>query len=125
MRLYIAGPISADPSRTVAEKVASFRDVSGWLMDKGYETVPAIDVPPECGLSREECTALTERPGRVGQGDHSWECYMKYDLRAMLLCDGVALLPKWLLSPGARIEVNTAIAVGLPVQGATEWLLAT
>lgn len=122
-RIYVAGPISGDPSRTFEEKAAAFERAAALLDEHGYVGVPATYVDPSCGLSPAECVA-SQRHEMVsqGQGKHSWECYMRSDLRALLSCDGVALLPAWELSPGARVEFNTAVSVNLPARPLDWWL---
>lgn len=122
-RLYIAGPISADPSRTFEEKWAAFDIAAERLAAAGYEAVPATGIDPDCGLTPEACTAQQKHvSASQGGGKHSWECYMKADLRELLTCDGVALLRGWQMSPGARIEFTTAVAVGIEARDVDEWV---
>lgn len=52
----------------------------------------------------------------------SWDECLRYDLRRMLTCNGVAVLDDWSLSPGARLECSTASAVGLPVRRYLDWV---
>lgn len=44
-----------------------------------------------------------------------WNSYMKQAIRQMLTCDVVAVLPGWMESKGACIEVNLARRLGLDV----------
>jgi hypothetical protein len=46
---------------------------------------------------------------------HSWECYLKYDIKAMLTCEGIYLIPGWEGSPGARLELFVAAQTGLKI----------
>ena len=46
---------------------------------------------------------------------HTWECYLRHDLVAMLACDAVAMLDGWETSHGARLEHATAVACGMAV----------
>ena len=122
--LYVSGPISSDPSRTFEQKKAEFDAAGARLAALGYEPLLPTDLEGECGLTAEECLAKQQhKMVSQGQGKHSWECYLKGDLRAMLQCDGVALLPAWHMSPGARLEVNTAYAVGMDVRPVEGWPL--
>jgi hypothetical protein len=41
----------------------------------------------------------------------------------MLDCDGVALLPDWEFSTGARNEVNVAGLLKMPVKTYTDWIV--
>lgn len=52
----------------------------------------------------------------------TWVDYMKADLAALLTCDGVATLPGWQESRGARVEVELAHALQIPVMPAFEWI---
>lgn len=122
-RLYISGTISSDPLLTFEQAKARFEEAKALLLECRYEVVSPIDMEGECGRTPEECleTQRHPMPGQ-GQGNHSWECYLRGDIRAMLLCDGVALLPNWHLSAGARLEFNTAVACGLDVRPLDEWV---
>lgn len=42
-----------------------------------------------------------------------WEDYMAEDVRALLTCDAIFMLPDWSLSRGARIEMAIARELGL------------
>ena len=44
-----------------------------------------------------------------------WEQHMRRDLRAMLLCDLIVLLPGWENSRGANLEVQIARALGIKI----------
>lgn len=47
--------------------------------------------------------------------DKSWSSYMKEDLKALLECDAIYLLPNWNQSKGAAIEHNIAVWLGIKV----------
>lgn len=111
MRIYIAGPISADPTRTIEEKIQAFTDTERALFKEGHTPINPTKVVPEC---KRTCVERTVFPDRLGQGVHSWECYMKADITALLTCDAIYPLNAWQLSPGARIEVELATALGIP-----------
>jgi len=51
-----------------------------------------------------------------------WDRHMRRDLRLMLDCQGVALLPGWEASKGAQLEHHVATALGMPVRTVGEWL---
>ena len=62
-------------------------------------------------------------PGAKGVLDGwSWTDYLRFDLRAMLDCEGVAILPGWVDSPGAWLEVSVARSLDMPVKSVQEWL---
>lgn len=91
-RIYIAGPMSGYPDYNFA----TFNEAAKRLRAAGYEVV---------------------NPAEMDGGDtsQSWGYYLKRDLPQLLSCDAVALLPGWERSRGAKLEVQTAKAVGMPV----------
>lgn len=126
MKLYLSGAIATEP-----DYVVIFQNVTKWLESVGYEVVnpvnvKACEIPPHC----EDLTCTEPLRGKcleTGQaakhGDpHSWQCYMKYDLIAMLECDGVAMLSNHLQSKGAMLEGYLAMQVGLPMKAVKEWV---
>jgi len=54
--------------------------------------------------------------------DVPWANAMKYDIREMLHCDGVALLPSWEESKGACLEVRLAKDLGIVAKPLSWWL---
>lgn len=90
MKLYIAGPMSGLPDFNYP----AFFAAEGLLAETGH---------------------TTENPARPGQVDGwSWYDYMRRGLRQLLECDGVALLPGWEDSRGARIERDVARMLEMP-----------
>lgn len=49
----------------------------------------------------------------------SWEVAMRLCLRALMLCDAVAVLPGWRLSRGAALECDVAGRLAMPIVDAT------
>lgn len=65
----------------------------------------------------------TENPADKGIIEGwEWADYLKYDLKKLLDCDGVATLDDWIYSAGAQLEVHTAKRVSIPVFSVQEWL---
>lgn len=98
--LYIAGPMSNYPDNNYP----AFHEAKKVLEDAGY----AVTSPADFGA-----------PGgaRVHYVD-----LLREDLRQMLNCTGVAVLPDWWNSTGARNEVNVAGLLKMPVRTVAEWL---
>jgi len=94
--IYIAGKVQGDPNYR-----DKFYKAEGEILDAGYNPVN----PAACISSREE-----------------WHSAMKKAIRLMLLCDGVALLPDWRKSKGAKIEVKIAKMIDIPVKPLKYWL---
>lgn len=54
-------------------------------------------------------------PEIAGDPGLSWADWMKLDLREMMTCDVVAMLPGWERSKGAKTERWLALVLGMPV----------
>ncbi|MCI9887023.1 DUF1937 family protein [Micrococcales bacterium 31B] len=65
------------------------------------------------------CRALN--PARQPAG-LEWEEYMRRSLTDVCASDVVVLLPGWEGSPGARLEVEVAQRLQIPVSTLSEWL---
>ena len=96
MILYIVGPVTGRPNLNRE----AFADAARALSEAGhFPSIPHRNVP----------------------SDAPWEDAMRTSIRAMLRCDGVARLPDWRSSNGARIESKLALDVGMPVKDVAEW----
>ena len=96
MILYIVGPVTGRPNLNRE----AFADAARALSEAGhFPSIPHRNVPP----------------------DASWDDATKMSIRAMLRCEGVARLPDWRSSNGARIESKLAMDVGMPVKDVAEW----
>ena len=97
MRLYISGPITGNEN--FKEDFATARTK---LENAGYDVCDptTFDFPT----------------------DILWADAMKYDIREMLQCDGVALLPSWEISKGACIEVKLAKDLRIITRPLSAWL---
>jgi hypothetical protein len=96
-KIYLSGKITGDPYYAIKFKSAEYP-----LTKAGYMVVnPCLVVPANCA---------------------SWTEAMKLALREMLVCDGVALLPDWKNSKGAKIEERLARNIGLEVKPIAEWI---
>lgn len=88
---YLAGPMSGYPENNYP----LFIEITKQLRERGYEIVSPVEQVDH------------------SKGEPSWNDCMKADLRAMLTCDRVFLLPKWQDSKGATLEVFLATLVGM------------
>jgi hypothetical protein len=98
MRIYVAGPMTG----VDGFNLPAFAWSTERLTAAGYDAV---------------------NPGRHGVNPgYMWEDYLRRALLDMLTCDGVALLPGWEESRGARLEVDVAVRLRMPVRPVGEWL---
>lgn len=109
-RLYISGPVTGieDDNRL------AFSWAQNRLMDAGYEAfTPHEIVEPDDThetamlLCVNELTERTQKPGASG---------------IVPYYEGVALLPGWEQSEGARLEKAVAESCGIPVKTVGEWI---
>lgn len=90
-RLYLSGPMTGIPELNFP----AFNAAAARLRASGYEvTNPA------------EMDAADPAP-------LTWEQYLRRDIRALLDCEAIALLPGWEKSRGAKLEKHVAEALGM------------
>jgi hypothetical protein len=98
MRLYISGPMTGYPNHNFD----AFNEAEKALVDAGFEV---------------------ENPATKGVIDGwTWNQYLRYDLQKLVFCDGIALLPDWQNSRGARREVLVADAMEITSLALERWL---
>lgn len=104
-RVYIAVPMRGfeNLNRPLAEQIAEE------VRALGHEPVIPHDIPVRDHDG--ECPGQGEYEG---DGSHSGYCYLKSDMRELLLCDAVVLAPGWRDSKGAASEYALAGAVRIP-----------
>lgn len=93
-KAYLSGPISGNPN---ARK--QFAQAQWQVEALGYEVINPAELPPAV------------------PGDESFESFMVRDIDILLHggIDVVVLLPRWIYSRGASVEVTVARAIGLPL----------
>lgn len=104
MKIYIAGSISDGGTLPTEERVKrreGFNQAERDLTEAGHEPI---------------------NPVRRGVEGSMWLDYMRASLRDIADADGVALLPGWDASRGARIEETLSRELGLIVQPLAWWL---
>jgi len=119
LNLYLAGPMTGHPAFNYYE----FSDWATALRYHGFDVVsPAESDDPEV-----QRAAYHSSSGDVRDLPDSYDPHetMVRNVTEVTLCDGVAVMPGWCLSLGARHEVETAVRLGLPVAPVQLWLAAT
>ena len=100
--LYVAGPMSNLPEFNYP----AFHAAEDALRGAGYRVLsPAITIDPP---APEEA--------------HPWDWYMRRALRSLTYADGIALLPGWQDSRGARLEVHVGDALDMPRHPVDYWI---
>ena len=96
MKIYLSGPISQNPKFREEFQEAALR-----MRKAGFDVINPVE--------------LVEDPA-------SWEDAMKQDLKAMLECDGVAVVHTKHTSRGMGIEMMLAGILGMTCMAVEEYL---
>lgn len=89
MRLYLSGPMTGYP----ALNFPAFLEAARELRARGHEVI---------------------NPAELGEHDGwTWEQYLRRDIKAMLDCEGIVMLPGWVNSKGASLEYDIANRLGM------------
>lgn len=88
---YIAGKISGLPKRDVAEK---FDLAARELTSMGYHVV---------------------RPQAINDESKNWNDTVRSEIKQMLECDELHMLPDWQDSRGAQLERDIAVRLGMEI----------
>lgn len=91
IRVYLAGPMSG----LVDHNFPAFTNATARLRQSGFSVI-----------SPAEMSGLPEN------SHLTWQDHMHRDIRLVLECDTIALLPGWEKSKGARLEVFVAACLG-------------
>ena len=96
MILYISGPMTGLPEHNYP----AFHAAEARLRDAGHNVLNPARQPAQA----------------------SWEDYLRRDLTQVLAAEGVALLPGWRRSRGARLEHHVAAELGMDIRDLHDWL---
>lgn len=80
----------------------AFNAAAQALRQAGFTVINPVEIDPEAG-----------KP---------WATYLRADIRALCDCQGVATLPGWRKSKGARLEVHVARQLEMQVASHATWL---
>ena len=103
-RAYIAGPMTGYPDHN-ARAFALAKDA---LSRSGYEPISPLDLNLASGI-----VSVTPGGGVLQTDQYDWSTAMVGDIRALVRCDAIALLPGWQKSRGASLEEHIARSLGL------------
>jgi hypothetical protein len=93
MKLYIAGPMTGLPEHNFP----AFNEMAKALRGKGHEVI---------------------NPAELDAGEtmtHSWDYYLRRDIKKLMDCEGIVLLLGWEKSKGALLEKANAVGLGMPM----------
>jgi len=98
MRVYIAGPITGMPD----DNRRAFSRAEEFLGSAGHEPI---------------------NPHKVCSPGDDYDTCMEKDLKALSTCDALYALLGWENSPGAQVEMDRALELGLEImlQKVTKW----
>lgn len=100
MKVYLSGAMSGLPDQNFPE----FHRCAKILRDKGFE----VFSPAE----------QDEADGLVDQPETPWAVFLRRDIKALMDCEAIAMIPGWRKSKGACLEHYNAVALGMPVYDA-------
>ena len=95
--IYISGPITGIPN----SNYEAFEEREKYLQKKGYDTVNPLK-------KKSEVLYLKLRQAGKISKRLFWTLNMRDDIRIMMDCDAISLLPGWRKSQGAPREVYIA-----------------
>ena len=94
MTVYISGPITGNPNY-----VEDFWNAWVILNNKGLNPVSPVDI----GIALEK--KLKRKP--------TWDEYMREDIKALMDCEAIYMLPGWRDSRGSCLEKHIALQLGM------------
>lgn len=95
-RFYLSGPMTGMPDLNRA----AFTEAAAMLRKRGVQ----VTNPAENGLP----------------DDATWAQHLCTDIRDMMDCNAIHMLPGWSASKGARLEHHIAQQLGFAITGATK-----
>lgn len=107
MKLYVSGPMSGKPRFNFDAFEAATAD----LRKRGFEVISPAEMDVEAGIEPGDAeTDQTEQPAQYAD-------FLTRDIHVIAEdgVEGIAVLPGWHLSGGARTEVMFALALRLPI----------
>lgn len=107
--LYVAGPMSGLPDFNYPTFNAAADLLRKAGFGRGSFTREGVESPTR-GATRAEASPLP------------WDEYLRMAIGQLIRVEGVAVLPGWEGSKGARLEVHIADELGMPVATVDDWL---
>lgn len=110
MRVYIAGPMTGYP----LHNFPAFEQAAEQWRAAGHDVVSPVDLTRTQFRARfgVEFDPATSDPAVMAGGD-IYRDFLREDIRHILECDAIALLPGWEQSKGVAVELTVARAMKL------------
>lgn len=104
MKIYIAGPITTDPEHWQEHFAAAEETLR--------QKYPSAEIVNPLTLENEpECIEIRQL---LEEGSEElWNWMLRRDIRHLMTCTHIYLLRGWEKSNGARLELRTAVDVGI------------
>lgn len=95
MRLYISGAMSLGGTVDHTPNMAPFHAAAQHLRELGHDVINPAE--------------------SIGDQNTRWADWLRCDIRNLLTCDAIVMLPRWEESKGARLENHIARELGMHV----------
>lgn len=102
---YVCGQITGLDEE---EYRKNFSEACALVESHGYKAVNPLEVIPDCERGCNSALKFSN-----GDYQHTWQCYMKYDIIALLNCDAIFVQKNAIYSKGATLELEIARKLGL------------
>lgn len=105
MKIYLAGPMSGIKDHNYP----AFHAATKRLRELGHQVINPAEVNPDTACLQGETP------------EDLWRRCMRRDIPELLTCNTIVVLPGWIKSRGARLEVAIAIAMGFTIIDYASW----
>lgn len=101
IKVYISGPLTYGGAADPTPNIAAFNAATDKLRSHGFDVINPVE--------------------NIGDKDTPWAQWMRADLRLLITCDGIVMLPRWEQSKGASLENHIARELGMVVHTIDEF----
>ena len=110
MKIYLSGPISGLSEETFRSSFDQAGKIAQKCFEKKYEG-DKVEIVNPCLV--QPCTTYDCNNSRnpyslSGEYFHDWTCHMRHDIKALMDCHAIVMLPQWQTSKGAQLELHIA-----------------
>lgn len=101
IKVYISGPLTFGGAADPTPNIAAFNAAASKLRSLGFDVLNPVE--------------------NIGDENTPWAQWMRADLRLLLICDAIVMLPRWEESKGARLEYHNARELGMVIHTIEEF----